>query len=633
MGADGTVVMAALRLSDDGGAELVAMARRPGGTFAEQVLGTFSPDVVIGPARSSPTGQLSVSFTGPDGPRVSFLRADGTFTPPVPSPGGLHVLPRIATGFDAAGNLYGVTTRSDEWVRGQVQSLRADGKATLPQQYSTSSRFEHEREAVLAVDPDGDYTVVFTTTGDEVAPGCATHRLYAVDGTATSIGTPRLLAERTPKVYPAPVNDCQSQSIDGISVARLPNGTVVAAYEERTVEGETFPTGYTMRLAHLERPPAGTWSAPARTDLPLIFRNEPARTALTVDAGVAVLTHYDGAVGVNRIAVRDSGGVWRPLSTLSEEGGQTMATVMVFPNAKPQVVWAGEDRVVRTRGVSYDGTLGAPRQIATDYRREVRFDDGMAAATDENGNGFLALGNQSGALGYTVYDSFAPELSTVIIPSTAVAGTPVGFTAAAADDWGDVTLHWSFGDGTTGAAGEHTYVSPGQYDVKVTATDEAGNASSALGRIMVTAAHEEPDPPVPPAPPTSAPPLPPLPAPSAADIIPPRFTSKPAVTKSALRFAVSEPVQVTALVQLETTGIKRSAKGKCVKAPRVRPKGARSCTRLVSRGTRTGTFMRGEGTLRLPANLKPGSYKVTLTASDPAGNATRTTTSFKIRQR
>ena len=61
--------------------------------------------------------------------------------------------------------------------------------------------------------------------------------------------------------------------------------------------------------------------------------------------------------------------------------------------------------------------------------------------------------------------------------------------AAALDRWGPVSLNWAFGDGLAGAgdAVSHAFGAAGAFNVTVTATDAAGNATSATRPIAVAA--------------------------------------------------------------------------------------------------------------------------------------------------
>jgi PKD domain len=61
--------------------------------------------------------------------------------------------------------------------------------------------------------------------------------------------------------------------------------------------------------------------------------------------------------------------------------------------------------------------------------------------------------------------------------------------AAATDRLSPVSIHWAFGDGTTGSGGAvtHAFGSSGAFNVTATATDAVGNASSSTHPVLVAA--------------------------------------------------------------------------------------------------------------------------------------------------
>lgn len=91
--------------------------------------------------------------------------------------------------------------------------------------------------------------------------------------------------------------------------------------------------------------------------------------------------------------------------------------------------------------------------------------------------------------------------------------------------------------------------------------------------------------------------------------------------RASFSFAVSEPAEVTAVVTRAAPGILNG--GRCVAAPRSRPRGVKSCTRQLptAKGT-VAVHTAGPGTLGLSAaGLGKGRYTATLTAVDLTGNA------------
>jgi PKD repeat protein len=79
-------------------------------------------------------------------------------------------------------------------------------------------------------------------------------------------------------------------------------------------------------------------------------------------------------------------------------------------------------------------------------------------------------------------------------PGDPVAGDDVAFSPEVTDPNGDaVTLAWDFGDGTlsSGGAPTHAFAAPGTYEVRLTATDEHGAATSVTHSVRVA---EDPGP-------------------------------------------------------------------------------------------------------------------------------------------
>lgn len=103
--------------------------------------------------------------------------------------------------------------------------------------------------------------------------------------------------------------------------------------------------------------------------------------------------------------------------------------------------------------------------------------------------------------------------------------------------------------------------------------------------------------------------------------------TRPAVSGKTLGFSLSEAASLKILVDRGSTGLKKKSKSgsRCVK----RPKGSRGskCTRWTALpGELTGVAGAGNGTFpwngRLGGKkLAPGTYRLTLTATDAAGNA------------
>lgn len=151
----------------------------------------------------------------------------------------------------------------------------------------------------------------------------------------------------------------------------------------------------------------------------------------------------------------------------------------------------------RTRPTSSD-PLGSPTTVIAPSGTAKAYTP-KQVALDEQGNGFLLWDRtistgpstpDTHLLGVSAYDPVAPVLTSTAVPATGKAGTAISVSAAATDRISTPAYTWSFGDGSTATTttATHVYAKAGTYAVKVTATDEAGNASSATRSVVVSAA-------------------------------------------------------------------------------------------------------------------------------------------------
>jgi len=214
-------------------------------------------------------------------------------------------------------------------------------------------------------------------------------------------------------------------------------------------------------------------------------------------------------------------------------------------------------------------------------------------------------------------DGVAPSLS-LAVPSSAEAGAPVTFSAATADVSAPVDVRWDIGDGVTthGASVAHVYATPGTRTVTVTATDPAGNATTANTTIRIED-HVRP-------------------TISGARLTATRFrvargaTALAAARRRApagttLRLTLSEAADVRIAIARLRAG--RRIHGRC----RTTARHGRRCTARRAVGTLTRRLDVRAAAIPFSGRigrraLRPGRYELRLTAADASGNRSAATT-------
>ena len=198
-------------------------------------------------------------------------------------------------------------------------------------------------------------------------------------------------------------------------------------------------------------------------------------------------------------------------------------------------------------------------------------------------------------------DASPPAFGDIAVPATATVGRPVDFAAAASDNLSGVTLTWDFGDGTkaSGATASHAFAAPGSAQVTVTATDGAGNSVSATRVVSVQAAPSGP-------PPVTTPP---------GDTPPPADRKAPAVSRVSLthrRFRVGHGTTLRLTLSERATVSIAIAHGRTVRGTLVRKSSGPGKVSVAFSGKIGKTA------------LRPGDYTATITATDAAGNRSKT---------
>ncbi len=260
------------------------------------------------------------------------------------------------------------------------------------------------------------------------------------------------------------------------------------------------------RIAFAERPPAGDWSsfdfASAATD------SADAPAAGVAGNGTVIGAWTISATGTNVVeaAVRSpGGGAFADHRKLSGPSMDTFRpTVSVGRSGDALFSWvpgtgAGVFTVFRTRTGAFGPVLHPV--IESDEPDDQEWSFGNAdTGVDDEGNAFAVFthdrfhknppgdGQDHFTFEASGFDAAAPSISTVAVPPNGQAGSLIGMAAAAFDRMTPVRLHWDFGDGAAadGPGVSHAYGAAGSFGVTLTATDGAGNQSSANRNVLVT---------------------------------------------------------------------------------------------------------------------------------------------------
>lgn len=337
-------------------------------------------------------------------------------------------------------------------------------------------------------------------------------------------------------------------SAAGATEAALPalgpgDGGVIAAWSWRGGAGDLW------RVQAAALTPAG-WSAPHDLSQPTTSPPVPAAAALPGGGGWVAWDREAGTGKVVEAAARDGAGAWGKPATLTDpdatagapdlersgDGRIALATAVGMGPATarvevrfatsagwtaPEVVGPATELAIGPRLAAVPGGLqlawdGCPQGAACRVRAARRDAAGTwtpsdppgpamtlgALAADATGD-VLAVGTRftggepSAVVQVTALDASGPDLATLSVPGTAVAGTAVNMSVAPTDTWSALAggPRWDFGDGSAGAEGQgvvHTWAAPGEYTVTVTHADILGNTSVLRRSVSVGAPPEIP---------------------------------------------------------------------------------------------------------------------------------------------
>jgi hypothetical protein len=227
----------------------------------------------------------------------------------------------------------------------------------------------------------------------------------------------------------------------------------------------------------------------------------------------------------------------------------------------------------------------------------------------------LGLPRSRGAkpdLGAYEYQDVAPT-AAISGAEARAAGQSLSLSGADSRDGdaGDeITYAWSFGDGTTATGRDvsHAWAAPGSYEVKLVVTDETGKTGQATAKVDVSAATPEfeVDPPKDPGNGGGT---------GNGGGVTPRDLVAPVIkglrlkrAKGRLRFRLSETATVRVKIQRRNGRKFRAAKA----ARRIAGKTGANAVKVATK------------------RLRPGRYRVVVTATDAAGNKSVKRLAFRV---
>jgi PKD domain len=371
------------------------------------------------------------------------------------------------------------------------------------------------------------------------------------------------------------------------------------------------------------RPAGGEWQAPVdlSEEDPLEEPYEP-RVAIDEqgDAVVVWSSGYGESGGVMS-AFKPSGDAWQVPVELSPPGTGGYPQVAFDGHGDAIAVW-GDSVTVQSALKPAGGNWQSSADLAGEGSGNTY--DSPQVAFDGLGDALVVWGNDRNIIRGSAYVVAGPALNNVAIPAEGTVGQPLTFSVSPFDVWSiPVETSWSFGDGasSSGTSVTHTYTATGTYEVTLHTADTLGNVTNTSGKVTIAPA---------PATTTPSPSAPSfgLPAPEAPTI------GAASQSVSTWRESGKAPVGTTLSVSLNEQATVRFSflqgvsgrivSHRCVGKPSKRVKRG-VCIRTVEVGTVAFTGHPGEnnvafqGLISRSDVLKPGRYKIVVTATNSAG--------------
>jgi PKD domain len=471
--ADGDVVAAWVR--NTGSAQVVEVATRPaGGAFSVQPLQSavgFAGNVGVAVNDNGDAIAAWVRQGATSEVWASVRPAGGSFGPPqaiASVPGKNALEPSVAINDAGAMIVVWYLRNSDTDGKETVYAaFRPPGGSFTSAPVSSSDLWNQSPRAAL--DSTGKATIVWSYWNGEI--NIARVRIRNADGL---MGTQRDLSPSAPTGFPMFATVGLDQAGNALAVWSHWNGAV---YE---VEGATRAAA------------ADTWS-----NLPTFgqsasasFGTEP---QVAVDANGNAVSIWRAANNTIQAASRASGGAFGAAQLGISAPTATAPRVVLDSAGNAVSVWRrsdGEGSRIEAAIRPLGGQFGAVKTLSTQFST---FDP--ALSMDGLGNALSVWplddpklpDDADMVIQFAAFDNSAPDLTSVSVPASGIAGTGSSFSASARDVWSPVSVSWSFGDGSSGdgESVSHAYAAPGSYTVTVKALDAAGNERTTTRTIQI----------------------------------------------------------------------------------------------------------------------------------------------------
>ena len=426
--------------------------------------------------------------------------------------------PRVA--FDGSGNATVVWQRYDGSHAGVQASVLSASTGAWSTPETLSEAGQNAYSPQIAVDRSGNATAIWTRSDG------SHNRVQAAVRPAGGVwGTPETLSAAD-----------QDAHYPQVAVAGSGNAIVVWERYEGSNEHEPGTSAYRAQ-ASVRSASTGTWSTPEtlsdERDIYAHPREGASQVAIDEDGNATVVWYLrDGTLDlpggtrsvsrhkvqavVRKAFVADrSSGVWGPVETLSAANQSARSPqVAVDGDGNATVVWSTTEPIDENGTVGWvqaavrplGGAWGAPvdvseaRQydpdepwvhVSTQYPQIAVNGSGNAVAVWKHISGDWTNQDDWFWVRASVFDTDAPVLSDLVVPTVGTAGSAVAVSVTAVDAFAGVTsVTWDFGDASptvTGMSVTHTFASAGTYTVTVTAADAAGNTSVLSSPITMQA--------------------------------------------------------------------------------------------------------------------------------------------------